>query len=71
MTLELVTHTYWRNAITARCPIPEAAAKAQAYLWTMALQTKTPERLRDAALRHLSVARQEELRTAPTKGDAA
>ena len=52
MSAYLLTHSYWRNAQKARDP--EHAMNAQAMLWGIAMSETAPDRIRQAAARHLS-----------------
>lgn len=65
-TTEMLAHSYWRHAQTARHPTVEFARAAQAMLWGLATSERVPDRIRNAALRHLSVV--EEFDTVITVG---
>ncbi len=53
--IELLAHSYWRNAQTARHPTVEFARAAEAMLWGLATSERVPDRIRNMSLRHLSV----------------
>jgi len=54
MSLDNLTHCYWRAAHVARHPSPDIAMKGAATLWDLAL-AKTPTRVQAAAMNHLQV----------------
>lgn len=53
--VHMLTRGYWVNARAARHPSPDIARQGQAMLWGFAQSETVPERIRNAALRHLSV----------------
>lgn len=55
MSTYLATVSYWRAASRSRDQEPAIAMTAQATLWNIAQSPSCPERVKDAAFRHLAV----------------